>query len=58
MKAREYEVLQRGQVLVHVVELRFETIDKLRRDGLMSRNAKLAAQFEQVVLHVGEAVTN
>ena len=44
--------------IVEAVEVSFKTIDKFCTHCAVSRYAELPAQFEQVVLDLGQAATN
>src|SRR5687768_5771082 len=48
---RQDEVLQRRQRLVEAIERLLEPLDMRVADRAMARDAKLAAEIEQVVLH-------
>jgi EAL domain-containing protein (putative c-di-GMP-specific phosphodiesterase class I)/GGDEF domain-containing protein len=53
--ARQNELLERRQGFVEGVELALEPLHIGRRDHAVPRNAELAAEVEQIVLHLGEA---
>ena len=51
---RQDEVLQRRQIVVVMVQLPLQRLDIVAGDGGMARDAQLAAQVEQLVLHGGQ----
>jgi hypothetical protein len=56
--ARQNELLERRQRVVEAVEFGLEALHVGRRDHAVSRDAELAAQVEQIVLHFGETASH
>ena len=56
--ARQDELLQARQIGIECVQIGLETIDELLRDRTVTGDAQLTAEFEQVMLHLGQQTAN
>ena len=55
---REYEFLEARQVVVEPIEVLLKSVNKFSANRAMPWNAEFPAQFEQIVLHLGQAIAH